>query len=174
MYQKLQVGRGITVIPDNVTDIYSPSSFVLTSGTGQTDTGSPSQQLNKIIDPSASFLTTLKLGDVIRNNEQPRQGVVTNIVSDTEADINITTGQSKLTSSSDNTFSYSVYRPLEAPNNGCILYIGNVPSGTDLRVLTAGGDDITLRGVVEGSYTPVQVVRVFKDDTDVSNIIAFW
>tara|TARA_R100000951_G_scaffold84298_1_gene72035 strand:+ start:2567 stop:3088 length:522 start_codon:yes stop_codon:yes gene_type:complete len=173
MYQKLQVGRGITVIPDNVTKIYHPGGFVVT-GTGQTDSGSPQQQLNKIIDSGASFTTTLQVGDVIRNNEQPRQGIVTNIVSDTEADIDITTGQSKLTSSSIQTFSYSVYRPSQAPNGGCILYIGTVTAGTDLRVLTAGGDDITLKGVIQGSYTPVQVIKVFKDDTDVSNIIALW
>lgn len=174
MYQKLQVGRGITVIPDNVTEIYHPGGFVVT-GAGQTDSASPQQQLNKIIDLTASFTTTLQVGDVIRNNEQPRQGIVTNIVSDTEADIDITTGQTKLTSSSSSTtFSYSVYRPSQAPNGGCILYIGTITAGTDLRVLTAGGDDIILKGVIQGSYTPVQVLKVFKDDTDVSNIIALW
>lgn len=54
---------------------------------------------------------------------------------------------------------------------GCVLYIG---TGGTLRVLTAGGDDITFTNVPNGSFFPVQVIRVFASTTNATNIIALW
>ena len=54
---------------------------------------------------------------------------------------------------------------------GCVLYIG---TGGILRVLTAGGDDITFQGIPNGTFLPVQVVRVFASTTTATNIIALW
>jgi hypothetical protein len=59
----------------------------------------------------------------------------------------------------------------ETPNSGCVLYVGTTGN---IRVLTAGGDDIIFTGVAGGSYMPVQVLRVFDTDTTASNIIALW
>jgi hypothetical protein len=60
------------------------------------------------------------------------------------------------------------------PGNGaveaCVLYIG---TGGILRVLTAGGDDITFQNVPVGFF-PVQVVRVFASTTTANNIVALW
>jgi len=56
-------------------------------------------------------------------------------------------------------------------NNGCVLYVG---TGGILRVLTAGGDDITFQGVPNGTFIPVQVVRVFASTTTALNIVALW
>jgi hypothetical protein len=56
-------------------------------------------------------------------------------------------------------------------NNGCVLYVG---TGGILRVLTAGGDDITFQNVPNGSFIPVQVVRVFDSTTTALNIVALW
>tara|TARA_R110000796_G_scaffold200798_6_gene316873 strand:- start:686 stop:955 length:270 start_codon:yes stop_codon:yes gene_type:complete len=56
----------------------------------------------------------------------------------------------------------------------CVLYVGDVASGTTLTVRTAGGDDITFKGIVAGSFIPVQVVRVFASNTSVASIIALW
>jgi len=56
-------------------------------------------------------------------------------------------------------------------NNGCVLYVG---TGGILRVLTAGGDDITFQNVPNGSFIPVQVVRVFASTTTALNIVALW
>jgi hypothetical protein len=53
----------------------------------------------------------------------------------------------------------------------CVLYIGGAGN---LRVLTAGGDDITFNGVLAGSFLPVQVTRVFVTGTSATNIIALW
>jgi len=54
---------------------------------------------------------------------------------------------------------------------GCVLYVG---TGGILRVLTAGGDDITLQNVANGTFIPIQVIRVFASTTTANNIIALW
>ena len=54
---------------------------------------------------------------------------------------------------------------------GCVLYVG---TGGILRVLTAGGDDVTFQGVPNGTFIPVQVVRVFATTTTANNIVALW
>jgi hypothetical protein len=54
---------------------------------------------------------------------------------------------------------------------GCVLYVG---TGGILRVLTAAGDDITFKNVPNGTFLPVQVVRVFAATTTATDIIALW
>lgn len=56
-------------------------------------------------------------------------------------------------------------------NNGCVLYVG---SQGNIRVLTAGGDDVVFVGVAAGSFLPVQVLRVFSTNTTASSILALW
>lgn len=61
--------------------------------------------------------------------------------------------------------------PANGPNTGCVLYIGN---GGNVRVLTAGGDDVVFVGVASGTFLPVNVLRVFSTNTGASQIIALW
>jgi len=61
--------------------------------------------------------------------------------------------------------------PANGPNTGCVLYVG---SGGDVRVLTAGGDDVVFVGVASGTFLPVNVLRVFSTNTGASQIIALW
>lgn len=56
-------------------------------------------------------------------------------------------------------------------NNGCVLYIGG--SG-DIKVKTAGGDEVTFTGVQAGTFMPVNVVQVFATGTTATNILALW
>lgn len=58
-----------------------------------------------------------------------------------------------------------------AKNNGCVLYVG---TGGDLRVLTAGGDDVVFTSFPSGGFLPVNVLRVFATNTAASGIIALW
>lgn len=62
----------------------------------------------------------------------------------------------------------------DAPNNGCVLYIGDVSGGVKTTVITAGGDNVTFRGFTAGSFVPVQVKRVLDTGTDTEYIIALW
>lgn len=59
----------------------------------------------------------------------------------------------------------------EAPKSGSVLYIG---TGGDLKVLTVGNDEVTFTNIQDGSFLPVQVLRVFATGTTASNIIALW
>ena len=65
----------------------------------------------------------------------------------------------------------NITAPTGGPNDGCVLYIG---TGGNVRVMTAGGDDVVFYGIPTGSFIPVQVVKVFATDTTASNIIALW
>ena len=56
----------------------------------------------------------------------------------------------------------------------CVLYVGDISSGTDLKVKTAGGDEITFKVIVAGTFIPVQVVQVFSTGTSLDEIIALW
>jgi len=56
-------------------------------------------------------------------------------------------------------------------NNGCVLYIGGAGN---IRVTTAGGDDVIFYGILAGSFLPVQVIKVWASDTSVTNVVALW
>ena len=56
-------------------------------------------------------------------------------------------------------------------NNGCVLYVGGFG---DVRVLTAGGDDVTFVGINGGTFVPVQVLRVYSTNTTATDIVAMW
>ncbi len=56
-------------------------------------------------------------------------------------------------------------------NNGCVLYVG---VAGDVKVTTAGGDDVTFTGILAGSFIPVQVVKIFDTLTSATNIVALW
>lgn len=56
-------------------------------------------------------------------------------------------------------------------NNGCVLYVGGAGN---LKVTTAGGDEVTFTGVLAGSFIPVQVIRVWATGTSATSIVALW
>ena len=59
----------------------------------------------------------------------------------------------------------------EAAKSGVVLYIG---TGGNLKVLTSGGDEVTFTNIQDGSFLPVQVLRVFATGTTATNIVALW
>ena len=56
-------------------------------------------------------------------------------------------------------------------NNGCTIYIG---APGNIRVKTAGGDDVTFVGVYAGQFLPVNVLQVYSTDTTAGDILALW
>jgi hypothetical protein len=52
-----------------------------------------------------------------------------------------------------------------------VLYVG---VGGNLRVLTAGGDDVVFYNLNDGVFLPVNVIRVFAEDTTADSIVALW
>jgi hypothetical protein len=53
----------------------------------------------------------------------------------------------------------------------CVLYVG---TGGTVKILTEANDEVTFTNVANGTFIPVQVVRVFATGTSASNIIALW
>ena len=181
-YQKLQPTRGIGVVPNDTYNIFSPSSSVVSSGV------STSATTDSLTDANADFISAgVQVGDVVyRERYNYSSGKNRNALGTvTAVDANGT--QLTVSAVADNDVSgtptsfsmpsgikYRIFRPSENVNNGCILYIGSIGAGGLLRVVTAAGDDLMLTGVVQGSYTPVQVVKVLEDGTNCSNITALW
>ena len=56
-------------------------------------------------------------------------------------------------------------------NNGCILYVGGAGN---VKVLTIGGDEVTLFSAQAGLVIPVKVLKVFATGTTATNIVALW
>lgn len=56
-------------------------------------------------------------------------------------------------------------------NNGCVLYVGGAGN---IKVLTIGGDEVTLVAVPAGSFIPVNILRVFATGTTATSIVALW
>jgi phosphoenolpyruvate synthase/pyruvate phosphate dikinase len=58
-----------------------------------------------------------------------------------------------------------------AYTSGNVLYVG---TGGDLVVTTASGDKTTFVNIQDGTFIPVQVVKVWNTGTTAANIIALW
>ena len=52
-----------------------------------------------------------------------------------------------------------------------LLYVG---VGGDVKVRTAGGDDVTFSGIPSGTFMPVQVTNVYTTGTTASGILSLW
>lgn len=56
-------------------------------------------------------------------------------------------------------------------SNGCVLYVG---TGGDLAVVTVGGDSVVFTNIQDGSFLPIQVLKVLATGTTATNVIALW
>jgi len=152
-YQKLQVERALEVIKSdtiNIPNVAGPSV------SGTTDGAVPS----KLVDSTASFTSNV-LGYIVYNTTTGT-GVATVTSVDSAT---VLTLSANIIGTGEN---YTLYAD---DNQGCVLYAG---SGGNIRVLTAGGDDVIFDAVPAGSFVPVQVKRVFSNGTTPTNTIALW
>lgn len=158
-YQKLQAYRALKVLPNNDVDIPNPAMLAISSTATAASTG-------KLIDSAGDFINKgVKIGDIVYNTTGNKSATVTAIDSATQLSVTVAVASGA---------SYNLYATVDAPNNGCVLYVG---SAGDLKVNTAGGDTIEFIGVLAGSFIPVQVTRVFRTGqtgTAASNIVALW
>jgi hypothetical protein len=149
-YQKLQVERALTVIASdtiNIPNVAGPSVSGTTDGV----------TANKLVDSTASFTSNL-LGYIVYSGIQV-------------ATVTAVDDANTLSLSADIMASGEAYTLYADDNNGCVLYVGNTGN---VRVLTAGNDDVTFVGIPAGAFVPVQVKRVFATDTDATDIVALW
>ena len=157
-FLKTHYGRAIDVIPSDTVNIPNPAGLGLT-GTIDGEGG------NQLIDSSANFTTNLIGAIVINTTTQD----IANVVGFGNSTILIL--DANIFNNSDG---YAIYN--SDNNQGCALYI---PAQTPdkLVVLTVGGDIITFRECGDtnaSSILPVNVLRVFSGDTNLTNLVALW
>jgi hypothetical protein len=155
-YQKLQTSVGLNIVSTDNADI--PSVGVVETGTNSTTVA------NALEDLSATFVTNgVQVGDVVYNNVTLQVATITKVIDNTRlllnANIFLSTAES-----------YTVYAQSQV-KNAAVLFIG---VGGTLRVITAGGQDITFNAILGGTFLPVQVIKVFKTGTTATNLIALW
>jgi hypothetical protein len=155
-YQKLQTSVGLNIVSTDNADIPSPA--VVEVGTNSTVVA------NALEDLSATFVTNnVQVGDIVYNTVTLQVATITKVIGNTRLFINAniftTVGES-----------YTVYAQSQV-KNAAVLFIG---TGGKLRVITAGGQDITFDQILGGTFLPVQVNKVFKTGTTATNLIALW
>lgn len=156
-YQKLQVTKALEIIPSN------DSSIPNTALVAATGTSTSVLILNGLEDTTASFTSTVRVGDVVWNTRDNAAATVTSVVSDTELGLN-----ADIFGTSPVGASYAIYR---GKPGACVLYVGN--SG-DVKVETSGGDIVTFQNLSNGQFVPVQVTKVFYTGTTATGLIALW
>ena len=131
---------------------------VSSAGVGTTGT--------KLVVPGRDFVALgVKQGDLVVNTTStPNCSRVIDVEGDSVTvanNINMTAG--------------IVHNILQGSTEPATLYVGTVGAGATLKVRTAGGDDIVLDNLVQGTTIPLQVVRVYNTGTaNVSNIVALF
>ena len=174
-YQKLQVGLGLEVIPNDSSDIPNPAGPT-TTGTGTVGTVVSGTTLT-LVDSSADFIANgIKQGMVIYNTVDGLVGVVTSITNETTLIAAVTTNASWTTSSA-----YTIYHET---TDGCVLYVGgqqasSTPVGVNLSIVTSSGSAVLMENLLPGSFLPIQVRRVKETGTDTGDapyvkVVAFW
>jgi len=158
---KLQVSRSLAVIPSANTNIPMPNVIVTSTATATTT--------NKLVDSTKNFLfsgTTplnIQVGDIVYNTTTSTAATVTNVDSATQLTLNANI------MSSTNAYTLYLGTNIAGSVEPCVLYVGT--SG-NIKVVTAGGDEVTFVGV--SGFFPVQVIRVFATGTTAQNIVALW
>lgn len=157
-YQKLQAGLAVDVIPSDTINIPVPN--VTISGTSNL----LSSPTNKLSAPSFDFVAAnVKIGDTVYNTTTTG---IAKVVQVEDANTLVLTANIF----NAGTQSFTIYSSADHPNQGCVLYVGGAG---DLSVVTSSGSEVTLVGIVAGSFIPVQVLRV-KAATTATNIVALW
>ena len=153
-YQKLQGYRAWNVNKSYNTDI--PNIGI--AGPSGTTTSAATKQL---IDSNANFTAqSVQTGMIVVNTTDGTQTTVLSIENTTT--LNVT---------EDIMANAEAYQLYDGNQEGAVLYIG---TAGNLKVTTAGGDEITFQGINTGTFFPVNVVKVFATGTSADNIIALW
>ena len=152
-YQKLQPSRALAVIKSDDVDIPNPAMLIVSSTTTGASAG-------KLIDSAGDFVNKgVKVGDIVYGGTTVA-ATVTGVDSDTQLSVSTAVGT---------TTAYKIFSN-ETPNNGCVLYVG---TGGDLEITTAAGDTVEFANMANGTFLPVQVLRVL-DSGATADIVALW
>lgn len=161
-YQKLQGYQALAVYNSDKADIPYPS--VAAKG------ASTSTVTDKLKDTGATFVTNnVNIGDIVYNTTDGTAATVTLVEDEETLVLN-----NNIMASGENYMVYnaSTYKNYQDANNGCVLYLGDADG--DLKVTTITGNVVEFKGLKAGTFFPVQVKRVHKTGTTLTNIVALW
>ena len=157
---RIQPSRALAVYKSDNADIPYPA--VATSGTTTANGAS------QLIDAGKNFpALQIYPGNIVYNTATGASATITDVSPATPTTLtlnaNIFIGAQ----------AYIIYQssPMAGgQNTGCVLYVG---TGGDVKVTTAGNDVVTFVDVQNGSFLPVQVVKVWNIGAS-ADILALW
>lgn len=158
-YLKSHYGRALNILPNDNVNIPNPGDAGISSTTTNDAVA------YELIDSTVTFTTNLTGAIIYR----PGVGMAT--VVRIVGPHTLRLSEDLL---NDSGAPYIIYNP--GPTEPCSIYIPASAYG-EIRVLTAGGDDITFNKVGDANASmilPVQVIRVFADGTSLDQLIALW
>jgi hypothetical protein len=159
---RIQPTRALAVIPSDNADV----PFVGTNISGLS--GGP--VANYLVDATKNFQTLQVFpGDIVYNLSAGLAATVAGAAVAGATDRVLLNADIFLAAGDD----YIIYQssPFNGgQNTGAVLYVG---TGGDVEVTTAGGDIVTFFNVQNGSFMPVQIIKVWGS-TSASGIIALW
>lgn len=158
-YQKLNAGRALRIAFSDTVPIPNIATLAV-SGSASATTA------NKLVDSTKDFEALgVKPGFIIYNTTDNTAALVTAVDSATTLSVS-----ADVFASGEN---YRIYA--EEEKNGAILYIGDLGAAAedDIRILTAGEDDVTIVGVSKG-LIPIQIKKIFSTGTSIVSAYALW
>ena len=164
-YQKLQVSSASIVIPSNTVNIPTPAGPILETAV---DVLGPNNEV--AMDDNIFTDPLLKRGATIINTSQLTIGTIEEIISDEV--VKVDAAFYATLNPSDGIAVYPL--PNFNAQQGCIIYVGDTSGGGDVSVLTCGGSEVVYKNVPQGSFLPVQVLRVNASLTTAQSLIANW
>jgi hypothetical protein len=172
-YQKLNPNRAWTVTPSDFAPL--PVFMEVSLSNTPLDNTYTSSDNWFVVKPPAGFpqppdlSKLLRTGDVIYGNTSGVSTTVTDVaITSFGYSVNFTGGGNDFDSLGSGIEPISIFR---GNNRGGLLYVG---IAGDVRVLTAGNDDVTFKGVAAGAFIPVNVIQVFATGTTAEEILALY
>jgi hypothetical protein len=159
-YQKLNPNRAWTVTPSDFAPLPVYMSEVFTQPLTEDFFFS-----NLVVSQTTNFVALgVSRGDVVVGTTSGSSATVTEAISQFGTYQLVLNGEAPFAFSEP----YTIYK---GNNRGALLYIG---VQGDVRVLTAGNDDVTFTGLQAGAFIPVNVIQVFETGTSAENILALY
>jgi hypothetical protein len=158
---RIQPSRALEVYKSDNADIPYPA--VATSGTTTANGAS------QLIDAGKNFpALQIYPGNIVYNTAT---GTSATIIDVSPATPTILTLNANIFAASPEAYIIYQSSPMAGgQNTGCVLYVG---TGGDVKVTTAGNDVVTFVDVQNGSFLPVQVVKVWNIGAS-ADILALW
>ena len=157
---RIQPSRALEVHKSDDADIPFPAVAYRGTTTGA--------GLNQLIDAGADFpALQIYPGNIVYDMST---GAAATIIDVSPATPTILTLNVNIFGAGEDYVIYQSSPMAGGQNTGCVLYVG---TGGDVKVTTAGNDIVTFVGIQNGTFIPVQVLKVWDAGAS-ADIVALW